>query len=149
MNDKTPIKIICRVINLILYVCIAFLIVLLAYTKLYEDIEPLNTFYSNYMNAIIVCAIPLIIMMIISLVIKFKMENESKINIYRIFETLTRIICTIPISFSIIYYIYQYTDFGEIADIAIGLAIFFIADKLMKFTLQETLSVTFIIHDEL
>ena len=149
MSDKGPIKIICRVINLIIYVLVTFFIVLAAYTEIYKDIDFITEFYSEPFKVLLVCVIPLIMMMIIAIVIKYKKENDSKVNAYRIFETLVRIVCTIPISISTAYYIIEYTQFEPLINTLMTIAIFYILNGLMKFTLQETLSVGFIIRDEL
>ena len=149
MRDKGPIKIICRVINLIIYVLVTFFIILAAYTEIYKDIDIITEFYSEPFKVLLVCVIPLIIMMIIALIIKYTKENDSKVNAYRIFETLVRIVCTIPISMSAAYYIIENTQFEPLINTLMAIAIFYILNGLMKFTLQETLSVGFIIRDEL
>ena len=149
MNDKGPIKIICRIINLIIYVLVTFTIILAAYTELYKDIDIITEFYNEPFKVLLICVIPLIIMMIIALIIKYKKENESKVNAYRIFETIVRIVCTIPISMTVSYYIIEYTQFEPLINTLMAIAIFYILNGIMKFTLQETLSVSFIIHDEL
>lgn len=149
MSDKGPIKIICRIINLLIYITVTFFLILAIYTDIYKDIDLIKNFYENPRKPIIVCAIILIVMMIISLIIKYSTEDKSKVNIYRIFETIVRIFCTIPISITAIYYIIEYTNFEPLINTLIAIAIFYILNGIMKFTLQETLSVSFIIHDEL
>lgn len=149
MNDKSPVKIICRIINLFIYILMTFSIGFLTYTELYKDIEFLNKIYETPFKALVICAVPLIVMMIVAIIIKYSTEEKSKVNIYRIFETLVRIICTIPISVTIAYYIIEYTHFEVLVNMLIAIVIFYVINGIMKFTLQETLNVSFMIHDEL
>lgn len=149
MNDKGPVKIICRIINLIIYTLATFIIIFTTYTEVYNDIKFITDFYNESARAILICVIPLIIMMIITLIIKYTKENDSKVNAYRILDTIIRIICTIPISITAAYYIIEYTQFKPLINMLMAIAIFYILNGLMKFTLQETLSVGFIIRDEL
>lgn len=149
MKDNTPVKIICRIINLIIYTCTITGLAIIIITDSYNSIEIIDNYFSDYVKAILICTIPIIIIMIISLVIKYTMENKSKVNIYRILDTITRITATIPISITISYYIIKYIKLDSIVNAIITILVFIIIDKLIKFTLQETLSVTFITNDNL
>jgi len=148
MKDHSPIKIVCRIINLLIYVCTIFCVAVVIITELFNE-KQAEDYFNNYIMVICICAIPAIIIMIISLIIKYTMENKSKVNIYGILDTFTRIIVTIPTSITAIYYIIKYTEYEPLIHIIIFAAIFLIIDKLMKFTLQETLEVAFITSDNL
>ncbi|MCM1178703.1 MAG: hypothetical protein NC347_00475 [Clostridium sp.] len=149
MNDNSPIKIICRIINLLIYTAVLFFYILSIYTEMFLDFEFLKKLYEQAYKSILICAVPLIIMMIIAIIIKYATENKSKINIYRVFDTLVRIACTIPLSITATYYILKYTQFAPVINILIAIAIFYLINIIIRFTLQETLGVSFIIHDEL
>lgn len=149
MNDNSPIKIICRIINLLIYTAVLFFYILSIYTEMFLDFELLKNLYEQAYKSILICAVPLIIMMIIAIIIKYATENKSKINIYRVFDTLVRITCTIPLSITSTYYILKYTQFAPVINILIAIAIFYLINIIIRFTLQETLGVSFIIHDEL
>lgn len=149
MNDKSPVKIICRIINLLIYILVTFLLAFFTYTELYTEIDFINKIYETPFKALLICAIPLIIMMIVAIIIKYSSSGENNVNTYRIFETLVRIVCTIPISITIAYYVLKYTHFEILIDTLLAIAIFYIINGIIKFTLQETLNVSFIIHDEL
>ncbi len=149
MNDKSPVKIMCRIINLLIYTFMTFLLGFFAYTELYIEFDFLNKIYETPFKALLLCTIPLIIMMIAAIIIKYSSSGENNVNAYRIFETLVRIVCTIPISITIAYYVLKYTHFESLINMLLAIAIFYIINGIIKFTLQETLNVSFIIHDEL
>lgn len=149
MKDHTPVKIICRVINLLLYICAIFSIIVMAITEICYEVETIIVFFSKPFRIILICAIPIIIIMIITIIIKYIQKNKSKLNAYRILDTLARILSTIPITYSIFYYILNNTSFSELINTIIGLIIFIILNTLIKWTLQETLDVTFITSDSL
>ena len=149
MRDHSPVKIICRIINLITYACAIPGLAIIAMADLYEEIEQIDNYFSDSTKAIIICAIPIIIIMIISLIFKYTMENKSKVNVYRILDTITRIIATLPITITISYYILNYININSYINTIISIIVFILIDKIIKFTLQETLSVSFIMNDSL
>ncbi len=149
MRDKGAIKVICRLINLMIYVLVVFGIALYQYLEVYFMPE-VKELFKDYLPIICVCAIPLIIMMIISLIIKYKLQNESKVTSYRILDTILRIVSTIPITFVAMYYINPYIMGSSIiVRMTVDFAIFMILNGIFKFTLKETLSVSFITSDNL
>lgn len=150
MNDKSVTKIICRIITLLEYILIMFILMLISDTSmLVTDNSLFEKIFSSISIQVLICTIPLIIMMIISLVIKYMLKNDSKINPYRIVDVITRFVFTIPTTFIISYNIFLKLDFGVIINIIVGLGIFIILNLIVRFTLQETMEVTFIIHDNL
>ncbi|MDE6759493.1 MAG: hypothetical protein K2J90_02300 [Lachnospiraceae bacterium] len=149
MRDRGKIKIICRVLTLFVYILTIFLIFMEASVLPELDITILPDLKESYLFIITICTIPLIIMMIIALIIKYKFEEESKVNPYRIVDVLTRLVSTMPITLIASYYLFDYFNLDIIPNIAMGIIIFIILDYTFKFTLQETMSVSFITSDSL
>lgn len=147
MRDKTPTKVICRIITLITYcLTVGIIIFMNLDIELPKDITKI---LDNYRLMLISCAIPLLIMFLIALVLKYKIKEENRVSTYRIIEVITRIICTVPISLTAIYYINKILEINIIANSIIGIIIFYLINLLMRFSLQETLSTSFITSDNL
>lgn len=149
MNDKSPIKIICRIINLLIYTITIFMIYLTSTLLFYPGGEQATNFFENNTKIIIICAIPLLITMIIALILKYTLDEGNRINPYRILDTFTRITTTVPIALISSYYIFTLLYINNIVNTIIGTIIFIIIDRIIILALQETLSVSFIIHDNL
>ena len=149
MRDRGMIKIICRILTLLVYILTIFLIFMEASVLQELDIMLLPDLKESYLMIITICSVPLIIMMVAALVIKYKFEEESKVNPYRIVDVLTRFVSTMPITLIVSYYLFDYFNFDLIPNIAMGIILFIILDYTFKFTLQETMSVSFITSDSL
>lgn len=150
MNDKSLTKVICRIITLLQYIFVGVVLIFEAelIPEMY-NIKIINQIFSDIRYPIFICAIPLIIMMIISLIIKYTFKDKSKINPYRITDVITRLIFTIPSALIICYYIFNNTEFLIYIDVLIGIVIFTVLNLIIRFTLQETMDVSFIVHDNL
>ncbi len=146
MNDHGVVKVICRIITLLDYVISIFLCFMVS--ELYAD-ECLYFIKENGRKIMIVMAAILIFMMIVSIIIKYTFQDKSKVTPYRIVDVITRTIFSVPASLILNYVIAQYWYIGLIPNTAIGIFIFVILNLLLRFTLQETMSVTFITSDNL
>ena len=150
MNDKSLTKVICRIITLLQYILVTFGIIL--ETEIFTtdtEIELINLIFSDIKIPIFICAIPLIIMMIISLIFKYTYKDKSKVNPYRIVDVITRIVFTMPTTLIITYIVFKFCAFEIYVNIGLGIVSFIILNLIMRFTLQETMDVSFIINDSL
>lgn len=77
------------------------------------------------------------------------MKNKSKLSVYRITDMITRFIFTIPTTAILTYYVQTKMDLEIIIGFVIGLIIFILLNTIIRFTIQETMEVTFVIHDNL
>ncbi len=149
MRDYGPVKITCRILTLINY------IIFLLITIFMEDIidiignDKVSKFTSNNSIIIITCAIPLIIMMIAAIVIKYIFKDKSKVTPYRIIDVLTRYVSTLPISLIAGYYICKNLPIETIIKIISTVAVYVIINALLKYAFQETMDVSFINNDNL
>ena len=153
MNDKSLIKVVCRVITLLQYiftVCLLFAEsnIILSTTE-FSFLSKKDIIFTNNLIPVLICTIPLIVDMIFSLIIKYTMKNKSKLSIYRITDMITRFIFTIPTTAILTYYVQTKMDLEIIIGFIIGLAIFILLNAIIRFTIQETMEVTFVIHDNL
>ena len=148
MRDLSASKILLRIFNLIIYIAVMCGIIFAELTDFFHSADCENLF-SNYMKVIIVCAMPLIALMLVSLVLRYALRDKSKVLIYRILDTIVRIICAIPLTFVAVYYISTKLQLDVLINIAVGIAVFFVISGILRFTLQETLDVSFIGDDEL
>lgn len=149
MKDKTLSKVICRLITLITYICILFYIFIFHELDLAEQ-PILIQFFEQYMIVIIALAAPLIFFMLISIIVKYKMQNDSKIKAYRILDVIIRICCTVPMTIAAVWYTKPFIEANNIfVKVIAGIGMFIIINGILKFTLKETLSVSFITSDNL
>lgn len=153
MNDKSLIKVVCRVITLLQYiftVCLLFAEsnIILSTTE-FSFLSKKDIIFTNNLILVLICTIPLIVVMIFSLIIKYTMKNKSKLSVYRITDMITRFIFTIPTTAILTYYVQTKMDLEIIIGFVIGLAIFILLNAIIRFTIQETMEVTFVIHDNL
>ena len=146
MNDHSITKVVCRVFTLICYIAIAGG----AYIEpeLVDD-SIMNMVSENIRTIVIVLAAILVLLMIVSLVIKYKMEDQSKVNVYRVVDVMARILFTLPTALILNLYVGRWLAADAIVSFAAGVVIFFVINAILKFTLQETMSVTFMKSDAL
>ena len=146
MNDHSITKVVCRVFTLICYIAIAGG----AYLEpdLIDD-SIMDMVSENIRMVVIVLAAILVLLMIISLVIKYKMEDQSKVNVYRVVDVMARILFTLPTALILDLYVGRWLAADAIVSFAAGVVIFFVINAILKFTLQETMSVTFMKSDAL
>lgn len=146
MNDNSITKVVCRVFTLICYIAIAGGAYL--EPELVDD-SIMDMVSENIRMIVIVLAAILVLLMIVSLVIKYKMEDQSKVNVYRVVDVMARILFTLPTALILDLYVGQWLAADAIVSFAAGVVIFFVINAILKFTLQETMSVTFMKSDAL
>lgn len=146
MNDHSITKVVCRVFTLICYIVVAGRAYL--EPELVDD-SIMDMVSENIRMIVIVLAAILVLLMIVSLVIKYKMEDQSKVNVYRVVDVMARILFTLPTALILDLYVGRWLAADAIVSFAAGVVIFFVINAILKFTLQETMSVTFMKSDEL
>ncbi len=146
MNDKSVTKVVCRIFTLISYIaiaCGAYIEPELADSTITDKIE------DHVRLIIIVLAGILILFMIVSLIVKYKMADQSKVNVYRVVDVLARIFFTLPATLLLNLYVGNWLAASDIVSFASGVVMLFVINAILKFTLQETMSVTFMMSDAL
>lgn len=149
MRDRSLNKILFRIINLFVYIIYLSLITICALTGIYHDSIAVMKFFSNYMIVIIVCAVLTIISMIIVLVLKYTYQEEKRLYTYRLADTIVRVLCTVPISLCLCYYIFEITDFGGIFNLIVGILLFVILNWLIRLGMQEAFETAYVVSDNL
>ncbi|MBR6223305.1 MAG: hypothetical protein IKQ71_07690 [Lachnospiraceae bacterium] len=149
MRDKTPVKIICRIITLITYVCVMFAIVMEGLTEAYNTIDIIVLFFESPMRVIIACSVILVITMIIAIILKYSVKPEHNLSAYRIYDVFARLFCTSPLTMVASYYIFKMFNFEMIVAIIISILVFVAINAVMRFTLQEAMSTSFVTSDNL
>lgn len=146
MNDHSITKVVCRVFTLICYIAIAGGAYL--EPELIDD-SIMDMVSENIRMIVIVLAAILVLLMIVSLIVKYKMEDQSKVNVYRVVDAMVRVLFTLPVALLLNLYVGQWLSADVIVSFATGVVIFFVINAILKFTLQETMSVTFMKSDSL
>ncbi len=146
MNDHSITKVVCRVFTLICYIAIAGGAYL--EPELVDD-SIMDMVSENIRMIVIVLAAILVLLMIVSLIVKYKMEDQSKVNVYRVVDAMVRVLFTLPVALLLNLYVGQWLSADVIVSFATGVVIFFVINAILKFTLQETMSVTFMKSDSL
>lgn len=146
MNDHSITKVVCRVFTLICYIAVAGGAYL--EPELVDD-SIMDMVSENIRMIVIVLAAILVLLMIVSLVIKYKMEDQSKVNVYRVVDVMARILFTLPTALILDLYVGRWLAADAIVSFAAGVVIFFVINAILKFALQETMSVTFMKSDAL
>lgn len=149
MRDRSLNKILFRIINLFVYIIYITLLTVCALTGIYHDNKIIMKFFSNYMIVIIVCAVLTILAMIIVLVLKYTYQEEKRLYTYRLADTIVRVLCTVPISLCICYYIFELTQFGELFNLIVGILLFVILNWLIRLGMQEAFETAYVINDNL
>ena len=134
MRDFGAVKVICRVITLIEFIAFMFA----AYMM------PEQTRY-----ILVGLGIALVVMMIVSLIVKYTMKDASKVTPYRIVDVITRLVFTMPAGLVIMYYLEDAKGYEDLICAIVGTCIFIVMNAVLKFTLQETMSVSFMRSDSL
>ena len=91
----------------------------------------------------------MVVMMIVSLIIKYTMKDASKVTPYRIVDVITRLVFTMPAGLVIMYYLEDEKGYEDLICAIVGTCIFIVMNATLKFTLQETMSVSFMRSDSL
>ena len=146
MNDHSITKVVCRVFTLICYIAVAGGAYL--EPELVDD-SIMDVVSENIRMIVIVLAAIIVLLMIVSLIVKYKMEDQSKVNVYRIVDVMVRLLFTSPVALLLNLYVGQWLSADAIVSFAAGVVIFFVINAILKFTLQETMSVTFMKSDAL
>lgn len=146
MNDHSITKVVCRVFTLICYIAIAGGAYL--EPELIDD-SIMDMVSENIRMIVIVLAAILVLLMVVSLIVKYKMEDQSKVNVYRVVDAMVRVLFTLPVALLLNLYVGQWLSADVIVSFATGVVIFFVINAILKFTLQETMSVTFMKSDSL
>lgn len=146
MNDHSITKVVCRVFTLICYIAIAGGAYL--EPELIDD-SIMDMVSENIRMIVIVLAAILVLLMIVSLIVKYKMEDQSKVNVYRVVDAMVRVLFTLPVALILNLYVGQWLSADVIVSFTTGVVIFFVINAILKFTLQETMSVTFMKSDSL
>lgn len=98
---------------------------------------------------IITCGVILIVTMIIVIIVKYSVKPEYNLSAYRICDVFVRLFCTFPITMIASYYVFVLFDFDMIISIVISVFVFVTINAVMRFTLQEAMSTSFVTSDNL
>lgn len=141
MNDYKASKIICRILTLITYILTGSIV---AIEPFLLDEGVLDVVLENLTMMLVIFTTILIIIMITSIIIKYKFKEKSKVTPYRILDVLTRIFFTMPTTLLVNMYIIQGFRIDDYKSFCFGFLIFFVLNEILKLTLQDTMDVTFI-----
>lgn len=149
MRDKTISKFLCRIITLLVYIAMTFILFFAALSEIYYEDNVITDFLKQYKRVLIICSALIICIMLIILLIKYTYNEERRLLIYRILDVVVRIILTSPLTLLISYYFYSLTNFEWYIKFLFALLIFIILNWLNRLALQESLGTSFVIRDEL
>lgn len=115
MNDKSVTKVVCRIFTLISYIAIACG----AYIEPELADSVITDKIGNHVQLIIiVLAGILILFMIVSLIVKYKIADRSKVNVYRVVDVLARIFFTLPATLLLNLYVGNWLAASDIVSFA-------------------------------
>lgn len=149
MRDKTISKFLCRIITLLVYIAIIFLLFVSALSEIYYEENAVTDLFKEYKKVLIICSAVIICIMLIILLIKYTYKEEKRLLIYRVLDVVVRIILTSPLTILVSYYFYSLTDFEWYIKFLFGVLTFIILNWLNRLALQESLGTSFVIRDEL
>ncbi|MCR5702775.1 MAG: hypothetical protein K6G76_11620 [Lachnospiraceae bacterium] len=149
MNDKKLSKFVCRIINLIIYIITLFVIIMMGYFRIQEELEINNYLQDSWLRILIILAAILIGFMIIALICKYNVSDDKRLFVYRIMDTIVRLLCTVPITIIGYYYLLIHLQFEDLINTLIGIVGFVIINLIIRLALQESMNTTYILHDEL
>ena len=146
MRDFRAVKVICRVITLIEFIAFMFAAYMMPeFTDqgIFADVKEQTRYI------LVGLGIALVVMMIVSLIVKYTMKDASKVTPYRIVDVITRLVFTMPAGLVIMYYLEDAKGYEDLICAIVGTCIFIVMNAVLKFTLQETMSVSFMRSDSL
>ena len=146
MRDFGAVKVICRVITLIEFIAFMFAAYMMPECMgqgIFADVKEQTRYI------LVGLGIALVVMMIVSLIVKYTMKDASKVTPYRIVDVITRLVFTMPAGLVIMYYLEDAKGYEDLICAIVGTCIFIVMNAILKFTLQETMSVSFMRSDSL
>ena len=146
MRDFGAVKVICRVITLIEFIAFMFAAYMMPEFMdqgIFADVKEQTRYI------LVGLGIALVVMMIVSLIVKYTMKDASKVAPYRIVDVITRLVFTMPAGLVIMYYLEDAKGYEDLICAIVGTCIFIVMNAVLKFTLQETMSVSFMRSDSL
>ena len=88
MRDKTISKFLCRIITLLVYIAMIFLLFVTALSEIYYEENAVTDLFKEYKKVLIICSAVIICIMLIILLIKYTYKEEKRLLIYRVLDVV-------------------------------------------------------------